>query len=103
MFRKTVKQAFVSLLSLFTFDISAQIPTAPTIFVPYNYKGVWGYSDTLGNILIPPKFESARLFRPMSKDIIAAEVFLNQKRNYLLPDHNLLFPEDLIIPKWNIL
>lgn len=33
------------------------------LMVPYNLKGKWGYSDTLGNILISPKYDSVARFR----------------------------------------
>jgi hypothetical protein len=49
---------FVLLLKL----SSALAQTAPRLLVPYRSGNKWGYSDTLGQIKIQPKYDSVALF-----------------------------------------
>lgn len=35
---------------------------SPKVFIPYNINGEWGYSDTLGDIVCVPRFDSVSFF-----------------------------------------
>jgi hypothetical protein len=54
-----MKKAFLLLLVFICFKATAQ---SPKILVPYRVGDKWGYSDTLGNISIQPKYDRADLF-----------------------------------------
>lgn len=40
----------------------AQSVYNPGLLIPYNDRGKWGWSDTVGNILIKPEYSSTQFF-----------------------------------------
>src|SRR4051812_8216612 len=54
------KILFTFLSSLFLFCALGQ--SFPRVLVPYRIGNKWGYSDTLGKIKIPVKYDSAPVF-----------------------------------------
>lgn len=56
----------------------------PMFYVPFNDRGKWGYSDTLGNIVIKPAFDQASLFSKKANVegvVISAEVMRKGKKD----------------------
>jgi len=80
--------------------INAQPPAAISdeaslFYVPFNDHGEWGYSDTLGNIIMEPKFLEVSLFKKHSipngtilsavARVKAGEIIINPEGQSILP------------------
>lgn len=64
--------------------------------IPFNDHGEWGYSDTLGKILIKPSFPEVHFFGPKKMgdgSVYLAKVFTSAGENFLLPNGDLLLPK----------
>lgn len=66
------------------------------LLIPFNDHGKWGWSDTLGNIVIQPKFKQARFFYQTvveNKVYYNASVTTHGGRNLFTAEKGLLVPE----------
>lgn len=87
------------LLSLvFINSLSAQTSGEEAkVWVPYNDHGVWGFSDTLGNIQIKPRYESVDFFfvRRFGQDQYEYTSLVDTRwgENMIRPDGELMLPK----------
>lgn len=66
------------------------------LLIPFNDHGKWGWSDTLGNIVIQPKFKQARFFYQTvveNKVYYNASVTTHGGRNLFTAEKGLMVPE----------
>ncbi|MCB9224052.1 MAG: WG repeat-containing protein [Crocinitomicaceae bacterium] len=79
-------------------ELLAESNMADKIFLPIKHKGLWGFCDLSGNVVIEPKYESVEVF---SEGLTAAKVgehfgYLNKLGNLAIPpafDDALSFSE----------
>lgn len=87
------------LLALFFMgNLSAQtLGEEAKVWVPYNDHGVWGFSDTLGNIQLKPRFEQVDFFfvRRFGKDQYeyTSQVETRWGDNLIRPNGELMLPK----------
>ncbi len=116
----SAESTFIIYLLLFLSPplLTAQIPPPPPpppgvekhpaeLYVPYNDHGNWGWSDTLGNIVVPPKFKRTSFFSSgkgeAGQSIATAEVETDAGKNYFVLGKGLKFPEKYgIASYWSI-
>lgn len=69
----------------------------PELLIPYNSGNLWGWCDTLGTVLIEPKFEESTFFTDKYIKNRPLAVFGNSEKGFYFvkPDGNLLFPSHL--------
>ena len=89
---KRVTYAFLFLFLSTMFWTSLYAQYDPKLLIPYCNKGKWGWSDTLGNIKIKPKFERADFFDKHFNDLYLSQIeFDSGKVSYIKLDGKLLF------------
>ena len=59
------------------------------LLIPYRSGNLWGYCDTLGNIKIPPAYNSVSFFKT---DFPIVKVTLNDKETFITEDNKLFVP-----------
>lgn len=71
----------------------------PTLLIPYNDHGLWGWSDTLGNIVIKPSYDYAGFFEESQEkngdEEYIAKVELDGNDNYFVFNKGLVIPREL--------
>jgi hypothetical protein len=85
-----------------SFTLSAQKATyEANLLIPYNDDGKWGWSDTLGNVLIKPKYKEAGFFykQRSSNNYHFARVKTKVGRNFHVENKGLLINKKYAVAK----
>ncbi len=83
---------FLSIILSLVFILPARAQTLKNaLLIPYRDGEKWGYSDTLGKVVIQPQFDSAG-FITVQQKIVFGVVCQNNKKGLILPDGQMLLP-----------
>ena len=71
----------------------AQNSYNPELLIPYNDHGKWGFSDTLGKIVIEPQFESASFFYESRDGVTVSYVYRGGEPEFYIAGKGIASPE----------